>query len=82
MYSVGRVTSRPTHDVSLECEPTGGGSCSSPFEGQMPLPSKVVPDYRPTKTQPTIASRRSVMGVRADGADKSSLRTTVPSLPM
>lgn len=36
------------HDISLECVPTGGGSCACAFEGQMPLPTKVVPDYSGT----------------------------------
>lgn len=60
VFSVVRVAGRPAHDVSLKCATIGGGSCASAVEGKMPLPSKVVPDYR------NIGSRRSLFE-RAEG---------------
>lgn len=45
MFSVGGDTGRLAHEVSLECAPIVGGSYATAFEGQMPRPSKVVPNY-------------------------------------
>lgn len=46
MFSSGRVTDRTAYSISHEHALIVAGLCASTFKEEMPLPSKVSPDYR------------------------------------
>lgn len=46
MFSDCGVTDCLAYDVSLDCAFIGAGLCASAFEVEVPLTSKVVPDYK------------------------------------
>lgn len=45
MLSGGAVTDRTPYDISLERALIDAAFCACAFEVEMPLPSKIVPDY-------------------------------------